>query len=326
MMRAVILGAGRRGRAHGAAARVMPGVNVAAVCDVDAERAAALAAELGGNPFTDWRQALADTRPDLVYVTSPPPRHAEQAVAALEGGAHVVLEKPIALSMPEARAIGVAAERCGQYVQVCQQHRFGALADRARAALAGRKVALAHSWLYRQAPDIPGNWDRAWGGGHVVEWGIHHLDLLRFLIGEIETVSALYGEQVLAGRPGWSNWDGYSVSFRFESGAVGAMATTYAAWPGIADNSALEIIADGLLVRFRRGQLEIISPEGVETVAETRDLTLSLNEAFVAALRSGDWSAVRSPYSDALRTHAVVMAANRSNETGASVRVAEIVG
>lgn len=260
----------------------------------------------------------------LVYVTSPPPVHAEQTIAALEAGAHVVLEKPIALTMEEAFAIGAAAERTGRHVQVCQQHRYGTLADRARAALAGRPVGLVHSWLYRPKPDIRGNWDRAWGGGHVVEWGIHHLDLCRYLIGEFDTVSASYGEQLLAGQPDWSNWDCYAVSFRFTGGAVGTMTTSYAAWPGISNASGLDLIAKGLMLRYRGARLEIITPEGTEAVEEARDPTLALNEAFVTAIRAGDWSGVRITYADATRTLAVVLAANRSNETGLPVRVEEM--
>jgi myo-inositol 2-dehydrogenase / D-chiro-inositol 1-dehydrogenase len=322
---AAIFGAGRRGRAHGFAALTVPAVRIAAVCDPDESRAGALAAEVGAQPFADWQQGLEAVRPNLVYVTSPPPRHAEQAIAALEAGAHVVLEKPIALTMTEAFAIGAAAERCGRHVQVCQQHRYGALADRAREVLADRPVALIHSWLYRQAPDIRGNWDRAWGGGHIVEWGIHHLDLCRYLVGEIESVSAAYGEQVLAGRPDWANWDGYSLSLRFGSGTVGSMATTYAAWPGLPQSSGLDVIADGVVIRYRGSRMEIVTPERTEIVEETRDPTLALNEAFIAALRTDDWCGVRISYSDAVRTLAVVLAANRSNETGARVRIEEMM-
>src|SRR5260370_16160345 len=115
-----------------------------------------------------------EVRPDLVYATSPPPLHAEQAIAALEAGAHVVLEKPIALTMPEAFAIGAAAQRMGRHVQVCQQHRYGILADRAREKLSGLPVALVHSWLYRQAPDIRGKWYPASGRGDRSESGNPH--------------------------------------------------------------------------------------------------------------------------------------------------------
>src|SRR5437879_6187274 len=120
---AAVLGAGRRGRAHAAAAHQLSSVRVTGVCDPEETRAAALAAEVGGHPFTDWRQTLEIARPQLVYVTSPPPMHAEQAIAALESGAHVLIEKPIALTMAEAAAIGAAAQQSGRHVQVCQQHR-----------------------------------------------------------------------------------------------------------------------------------------------------------------------------------------------------------
>jgi myo-inositol 2-dehydrogenase / D-chiro-inositol 1-dehydrogenase len=322
---AAILGAGRRGKAHATAAGVIPDVRVTAVCDPDRGRAEALAHQWGARASADWCGALEEVHPDLVYVTSPPPVHAEQAIAALESGAHVVIEKPIALTMAEAIAIGRAAERCGRHVQVCQQHRYGVLADRAREALAGRPVALVHSWLYRPKPDIRGNWDRAWGGGHVVEWGIHHLDLCRFLIGDIDSVYATYGDQILTGQPDWNNWDAYSLAFRFTGGAVGSMATTYAAWPGIPQAGGLDIVAEDLLLRWRGARLEFVTPEGTEAIEETRDPTLALNEAFVSALRTDDWSRVRITYPDALSTLAVVLAANRSNETGRRVSVAELL-
>ena len=270
---------------------------------------------------SDWRTSLEIAQPWLVVVATPPPLHAEQAIAAIESGAHLLIEKPIALSLDEAKAIGAAAERHGRSLQVCQQHRYGRLADRAREALAGRRVALIRSWLYRQAPDIPGNWDRAWGGGHVVEWGIHHLDLCRFLLGEIETVAAAYGEQVLGGRPGWNNWDGYALSFRMVCGAVGTMTTTYAAWPGIPESSGLDIVADGLILRFRGSRLEILTPDGTETVEETTDLTRALDEAFVTALLTGDPTGIRVTYEDAVRSLQLVLAANRSHALGRTVQV-----
>jgi myo-inositol 2-dehydrogenase / D-chiro-inositol 1-dehydrogenase len=317
----LIVGAGRRGRAHARALAQLPCVRIAAICDCDPTRADALAAESGARSLTDWRQALEVVRPRLAVVTTPPPQHAEQAIAALETGAHVLIEKPIALNLNEANAIGAAAQRHDRSVQVCQQHRYGVLADRAREALSGRRVALVHSWLYRQTPDIPGNWDRAWGGGHVVEWGIHHLDLCRYLLGEIETVSAAYGEQVLVGRPGWRNWDGYALSFRMVGGAVGSMTTTYAAWPGLPESGGLDIIADGLVLRFRGPRLELVTPDGTETVEESIDLTRALDEAFVTALQTGDSTGVRVSYEDAVRSLQVVLAANRSNEIGRTVRV-----
>lgn len=321
-LRIGVIGAGRRGVAHARAATEL-GATLVAVADPDALRAGRLS-DGTARTYADPAEMLARERLDVVYVTSPPYLHREHTLAALTAGSHVLLEKPIALSMEEAREIGAAAERAGRLVHVCQQHRYSALADLARERLAGRRVALVHAWLYRQTPDIPGNWDRRWGGGHVVEWGIHYLDLCRYLLGEVEWVSATYTEQVLAGRPGWNNWDAYAVALRYASGAVGTLTSTYAAWPGIEGAGGLDIVADGLLLRFRGHRLSLLSPEGEEIVEESGDTTAAINAAFLTAIRTGDLGSLRIDYPDAVRTLALVLAANRSAELGTPVRPSEL--
>lgn len=321
-MRAVVVGAGRRGAVHAQAAREC-GVDIAAVFDPDQRRAAALAARLGSRSVACLEEALS-AGAEIGLVTSPPPVHAEQCLAALRAGCHLVLEKPIALTMDEARAIGEAAERRARLIHVCQQQRYSTAAEQARAALSGRKIALAHIWLYRQAPDIRANWSRAWGGGHVVEWAIHPIDFCRCVIGEIESVFACYTDQVLAGSKGWDNWDAYSVSFRFRNGAVGSLATTYAVWPGAGDGFGLDIVAEAMLVRWRKNGLTIETPEGSEHFPEPEEPTVRLHRAFYHALRTGDASGLRLSYPDALGSLAAVLACNRSHATGQPVRPSDL--
>src|SRR5687767_9098166 len=109
-LRVAVIGAGRRERAH-----------TEAVADLEALAALVAASAPHATPFADPLPALAATRPDVVFVTSPPAFHREQAIAALEAGAHVVLEKPIALTVEDAEAIGAAAARTGRLVHVCHQ-------------------------------------------------------------------------------------------------------------------------------------------------------------------------------------------------------------
>lgn len=321
-LRAVVIGAGRRGSAHARAA-VAAGARVAAVVDPDGTRAAALAAEVGGTAYTGLGPALRESA-NLALVTSPPPLHLEHTLAVLRAGCHVILEKPIALSLPAAREIGTAAAAAGKQVHVCQQQRYTRAAEEARSALRGRKVALAHVWLYRQAPDIRGNWDRNWGGGHVVEWAIHPIDFCRYVMGDVESVYAAYADQVLAGTPGWSNWDAYSCTLRFANGAVGSVATTYATWPGAGGGFGVDIIADGVMVRWGSGGLEVRTPEATRSYTEQEDPTTALHRAFYQALRTDDPSCLRQSYPDAVRTLATVLACNRSHETGQPVSVSEM--
>lgn len=320
----IVFGAGRRGTAHARAA-LDSGLRVAAVCDPDTERAARLAAEVGGVPVPTIPAAL-EYPAEVTLITTPPPLHAAQTLAALHAGRHVILEKPIALNMEEARQIQQAAEATGRQVFVCQQHRYSEAAEHARQALAGRRIALAHIWLYRQAPDIPGNWRREWGGGHVVEWAIHPIDFCRYVMGDVEAVYAAYADQVLAGTPNWDNWDAYTCSLRFRCGAVGSVATTYACWPGGGGGFGLDIAADGVVVRWRGSHLEVARPDGTTTYPEPVEPTVCFHRAVYQYLRSGNPAHLRQDFPDAIATLATVLACNRSHATELPVRVADVLG
>jgi myo-inositol 2-dehydrogenase/D-chiro-inositol 1-dehydrogenase len=316
-VRIAIIGAGRRGIAHGRAAAQYAGARVVAVCDPDQGRAERLAAELGARAYPGHRQALETERPDVAYITSPPPTHTEQALDALAAGCALLIEKPVALEMEQVRRIGAAAGEAGQLVVVCQQHRYTPGAARARELLAGRKVGLVHSYLYRQKPDIRGNWRRSWGGGHIVENQIHPIDFARYVLGEVSSVYAQYADHVLAGTEDWDNWDSYSVTLRFASGAVGSIATTYAAFPRIPQSAGFDIVAEGVVLRYSWGRLDVFYPDGrTESVPSGQDPTITIGHEFLRAVETGDRSRLRQDYDDAARSLEVCLAANESAATG----------
>jgi predicted dehydrogenase len=322
-MRVAIVGAGRRGIVHGRAAAGFSDCDVVAIIDPDVERAAALAGELGGRAFTSHLKAFAETQPDAVVLCSPPPLHVDQALAAIDFGATLLIEKPVALDLASVARLGTAARDADRLVLVCQQLRYAAGAIRAKQALEGRRIALVHSWLYRQKPDIRGNWQRSWGGGHVVENQIHPIDLTRYVLGdrgEPTSVYARYGDRFYDVDADWDNWDSYSVSLEFRGGAVGSVATTYGSFPGLPQSSGHDIVADGLVVRFRGNRCELHSPGGaVEVVEATEDPTISMNHAFLLATRTGDTSHLRQDYEDANRSLAICLAANDSAMSGTPI-------
>ncbi len=108
-MRIGIIGAGWIAAEHVATLQQLDGVNVVAVCDLDLVRASKLARD--ATVYTDWRELISRETPDAVFVCTPPLSHREVAVAALEQGIHVYLEKPIARGLEDARAIVDAAAR-----------------------------------------------------------------------------------------------------------------------------------------------------------------------------------------------------------------------
>jgi predicted dehydrogenase len=323
--RVAVIGAGRRGHTHTEAVADLEGVaQVVGVADIDASRAQELvsASAPHGKAYTDARAMLREVQPEIVYITTPPPLHKEQALAAFEAGANVVIEKPIALSIEAAEAIGEAAERAGRLVHICHQMRYNEGMAEMRALLSNQPIALTHIWNYRKGPDIPGNWNRAWGGGHVVEWGIHYLDVCRSVMStEAVEVYARYTDQVLRGQPTWDNWDGYSLTVQWANGAVGSYASTYALKPGLPGASGLTIIAADGQATFSWDGSTWTTPEGEQTWgAGARSGERGLARAFVAAT-NGDKDAILQPYDDAMKTHRLVLAANESAITGKPVKL-----
>lgn len=325
-LRVAVIGAGRRGQAHTeAVADLEAQAQVLGIADTDEERARTLVGQSAphARPYTDALAMLRETEPEVVYITTPPPLHREHAQAAFDVGAHVVIEKPIALSVADAEAIGEAAAKAGRMVHICHQIRYVPGMLELKERLKGQKVALTHIWNYRKGPDIPGNWYRTWGGGHVVEWGIHYLDLCRFLLDtEATEVYARYADQVLQGHPNWDNWDAYSLTAQWANGAVCGYASTYALKPGIQSESGLAIIAEDGKATCGFNNAAWTTPEGTETwQGQPREGERELARAFFGALTSGDTSAIRQPFEDALKTHRLVMAANESAIEGRPMRL-----
>jgi predicted dehydrogenase len=121
-LRAAVVGAGRLGSLHARKYGALAGVKLAFVVDIDSERARALAAETGAQPLADYR-ALAG-KVELATVASPGVTHHEIASALLRAGIDVLLEKPMAATLAEARALAALAAERGRILQIGHLERF----------------------------------------------------------------------------------------------------------------------------------------------------------------------------------------------------------
>jgi predicted dehydrogenase len=113
VVRAALIGAGQIARQHLACLHELPGVNVVGVCDLSRARAECAAERFGiSASYTDSRSMLNEVRPEVVHVTTPPTSHFPLALAALNAGAHVIVEKPVTLNYSELEQLAdKAAER-----------------------------------------------------------------------------------------------------------------------------------------------------------------------------------------------------------------------
>lgn len=321
-----MVGAGWMAREHAQELSRRPDIVIRGVCDVDGERAAALAGEHGARPFGDWADMVDAVVPDAVWVCTPPGLHAEPALGLFELGLPVYLEKPIARSVTDGRAIAARAGELGVVCAVGYQWHALDLLGAVRHALDGRPIGFAVGKNIGNAMARPWFVNRAQGGGNILERGSHHIDLVRTLGGEVTSVQAAASAVSLGGRPPETGdiEDGLTMILHLESGGT---ATILVVWlgAGLPGSYNLEIAAtDALLALELDPDFRLSGTVGgtsVEAHSTSPPLRSSIDR-FLAAIQSRDPSDVACTPADALRTLAVAHAAEEALETGEKVTVA----
>jgi predicted dehydrogenase len=204
MLSVLIIGTGGIARLHAEAYRNMgKSVRISGIVDTDRARAEGFARthELADAPgfslYTDYREALSNGRFDLVSICTPPPFHCAMSIDSLNAGAHVLLEKPMALSLEECDRILEAAEKAGRRVSVMAQNRYDVSKARIHWLISeghcGRVLyAQAYSAWWRGAAYY-NTWHGSWeteGGGCALNLAIHQIDLMLWLAGSVGELTA----------------------------------------------------------------------------------------------------------------------------------------
>ncbi|PTM57904.1 Gfo/Idh/MocA family protein [Desmospora activa] len=149
---------------------------------------------------TDWHRLLERDDIDLIDIVTPNDTHAEIAIAAAEAGKHVLCEKPLALSLPQAEQMLEAVNKAGVTHMICYNYRFSPAVQWAKKLIdEGRLGRIYHiratflqDWL--MDPDFPLTWrlqKKISGGGTLGDLGAHLIDLARFLVGEFQEVTGM---------------------------------------------------------------------------------------------------------------------------------------
>jgi predicted dehydrogenase len=318
-------GAGRMARVHAGHLALEPDVQIAAACDHGSGRAAWFAATYGAAAYSDWRAMLDGTELDAVYICTPTAFHSEIGAACAERGLHIFVEKPLDLELDDAQRLLRAVEARGLLAIAAFQWRYTEAYRRAEELIGGDPVALVNLRWYWTRPPIRWMWDRDAAGGQIVDQNIHLLDAAQGLAGDVESVYAAYNERQVNFEPEFHNWDGYALTLKFEQGAVGACAGTYALFPEIQERPTADFALRDRLVRLTDQDVQLFTPAGVERWPNSEPLHRGVNRAFVRAMREGDPSHIRTPLRVGLRSTALALAANRSAQTGAPVQLRRFV-
>jgi phthalate 4,5-cis-dihydrodiol dehydrogenase len=241
------------------ALRATPGIKLAAAFDVRAAAREKFSAELGGESYDRLDDLLRDPNVDAVYVASPHELHAPQTIAAANAGKHVLVEKPMATSIADCRAMVSAAKAADIVLVVGPSHGFDPPVQRAADLISSgiygqlRLVNALNFTDFVYRPRRPEELDPAKGGGVIYSQGSHQFDVVRRLVGQpVTEIMAMAGNWDPA-RPGVG---AYTALVKFSGGAAASL--TYSGYAHYDSDELMDWVS------------ELGRPKDAATYGETR--------------------------------------------------------
>ncbi|MBI3829219.1 MAG: Gfo/Idh/MocA family oxidoreductase [Planctomycetes bacterium] len=292
----------------------IPEAKIVALCDIDAARVKTVADPLGAAVYTDGAKMLADVKLDALYVCVPPHAHGEIEVRAAQKGIHIFVEKPVNLFLDKAKQAWKEIKKNGVLTQSGYSLRYTAGGVQLKKFLEDKTIATANVIRWSGLPGTP--WWRKYdqAGGQLVEMTTHQVDLIRWVMGDVDAVSASYSfGRVFKDQPEVTVPDSQAALLIFKSGASATVNTACALGKGWGGGTDF-VIKDAKVV-FKAEGCQIVPEDAYKLPAPPLE-TPSIDAAFVRAIASDQPTLLRSPYDDALKSAAVTLACNKSAEQG----------
>lgn len=250
MIKFALVGCGRIAKRHSELLghRQIAGAGLVAVCDVDAEKAGKVAERFGVATYTDMDEMMRNEDVDVVVVLTPSGMHAEHVINLAKYGKHIVVEKPMALTLDDADAMIRACDDNSCKLFVVKQNRFNLPVVKLREALEQKRFGklvlgtVRVRWARHQAYYDQDSWRGTWhlDGGVLTNQASHHVDLLEWMMGDVESVFA----KATTALADIETEDTAVVTLKFRNGALGIIEATTAARPSDLEGS-ISILGEG---------------------------------------------------------------------------------
>ncbi|MCU6711618.1 Gfo/Idh/MocA family oxidoreductase [Paenibacillus sp. J5C_2022] len=260
-----IVGCGIIADIHAAGIAAVEEAELIAVYDTDEEKGRAFANKYGAAYYTSYEALLADNQVEVVNICTPSALHPDQTILAAQAGKHVICEKPIAIQLKDARRMIAACHEYGVKLTTVFPRRMSPAAQFLKAFLAGGglgKLTLCNAFvkIYRsqQYYDSAG-WRGTWemdGGGAMMNQGIHTIDLLQWLVGEVKTV---YGRAEAKQRR-IEVEDTAIALLQYENDAMGVLEVTTTADPD--QGQRIEIHGERGTAIYTEDQITLLHADG----------------------------------------------------------------
>jgi UDP-N-acetyl-2-amino-2-deoxyglucuronate dehydrogenase len=334
-VRFAVIGCGRIAKNHVQPLTETDGARLVALCDLVPERAAVYADNLGIPAFDNYHRMLQDVEIDVVDILTPSGMHPAHAIDIMHRyRKHVVVEKPMALAFDDVGAMREAAAAAGVRIFPVYQNRYNKAVQRVKrdlmAGVLGKPVlgTVRVRWSRGAAYYARDPWRGTWAmdGGALTNQGIHYIDLLQYLMGDVEAVTASTATRLVDVEVE----DTAVATVKFASGALGVIEVTTAARPRDFEASISVLAENGTAV------LTGIAANQLETYTIDPAAQIESSENFPDAYGFGHWPFFRDVVADLRREqpHPISMdegtrairllnAIYRSAEDGREVRMAE---
>ena len=314
-IQAGIIGCGMIAEEHLRALERLEGLTVSAFCDVDRGRARGLLDRYGGAYATDDTERIfTDDAIDAVYICTHHDSHMPLAVRACAAGKHIMMEKPLALTIDHCLAIADAVERSGVTMMTAFKLRYYPMVSRARAFITSPLISIAQV-MDRRWPD--GFWaqDPVKGGGGVLSQGVHAMDMLCWL--NRSEPLRIYAEGGAFTHEGGPVADTAVATILFRNGRVASFAQSDAGETPCLSKFSFQM-ADGTRSVHLRDRLKtgvFFDGQATETISDEEELgMMEENREFIRALAEGIPPA--STVHDGVRATRMVLKAFEAMKTG----------
>ncbi len=320
-LRAGMLGCGSIAHKHAQAIAALPEqVELVALCDHTPAKASTLAEQYSGGRaaiFDDYYALIEQGDLDLLVISLPPFRHADEIELAAARGIHVLVEKPIALTSEHAWRMVDAAERAGIKTEVGFMYRFGRAVEELRAKVPPDSVGLFSARYFCNSLHTYWWRSREKSGGQLVEQAIHLVDLMRYTVGEPVSVYSRQSNFFHRDVPDYTIEDVSATVFGFANGALGVLYATNGAVPGKWIKE-WRVVSSGLVAEFTDWNHAVFMYTGApepraENIAADQNVFVLQMQDLVDAIRTG--RETRTPLREGAKSLDLALAAVRSAGT-----------
>lgn len=255
---------------------------------------------------------------DALFICVPPFAHSDMEEKAARLGIHLMVEKPVGLDMETVQKKYEVIKKSGVICATGYCLRYLDTVQKAKEYLQGKEIAMVRGHYLTSFVQTPWYREMAKSGGQLVEQSTHTVDLMRYLGGEITNVHANMGLQVTTDIPKIDIPDVTSVNFSFGNGAVGHLDSSFTQ-PD--HRMGVELLGRDFRVVIDGVNLTIVDKDSSVTYKSKVDFYEEQDKAFISAILTNNEDLLLSSYENGLKTLAVTLGANESEQVGQPIQL-----